>query len=110
MTDVCDIDPAIKNDSPAMFPLGSTTVNFTVTDDAGNQSICSSYLIVQLLGDLNNDDKVTQEDIKIFYHELYRTDCSAESPCVSDLNGDGNVNGHDWEILHYQVTHIPQSS
>ena len=109
VVDVCDGDPAVENDAPEMFTLGSTVVNFTVTDDAGNQNFCSTYLTVQLLGDLNSDNKVTHEDIKLFYNELYRTDCSTESPCAGDLNGDGIVNGHDWEILHYQVTHIPQS-
>ena len=101
--DVCDVDLNIVNNAPNWFPLGSTPVDFTVNDNAGNLSICSATVTIRLLGDLNLDDKVNHEDIRLFYQELYRTDCSAESPCIADLNQDGKVNGDDWEILYYQV-------
>ncbi len=35
-TDNLDPDPAITNDAPESFPLGSTTVTWTATDDFGN--------------------------------------------------------------------------
>jgi len=34
--DNCDASPMVSNDAPALFPLGSTTVTWTATDDAGN--------------------------------------------------------------------------
>jgi hypothetical protein len=36
--DNCDVDPAVTNDAPALFPLGLTTVTWTATDDAGNSA------------------------------------------------------------------------
>lgn len=36
--DNCDVDPAVSNDAPALFPLGLTTVTWTATDDSGNFS------------------------------------------------------------------------
>jgi len=35
-TDICDANPAVTNDAPAVFPLGTTTVTWTATDDSGN--------------------------------------------------------------------------
>ena len=36
VSDVCDPDPAVSNDAPALFPLGDTNVTWTATDDDGN--------------------------------------------------------------------------
>ncbi|MDH3281396.1 MAG: glycoside hydrolase [Gammaproteobacteria bacterium] len=36
-TDLCDPDPDIVNDAPALFPLGPTNVTWTATDDSTNQ-------------------------------------------------------------------------
>jgi hypothetical protein len=36
--DICDASVEIMNDAPSLFPLGSTTVTWTATDDAGNQT------------------------------------------------------------------------
>ncbi|MDD1708028.1 MAG: HYR domain-containing protein [Methanoregulaceae archaeon] len=35
-TDICDASPDLIDDAPAVFPLGTTTVTFTATDDSGN--------------------------------------------------------------------------
>ncbi len=35
-TDICDASPLVESDAPAVFPLGTTTVTFTATDDSGN--------------------------------------------------------------------------
>ncbi len=37
-SDPCDPDPLVQNNAPALFPLGSTNVNWTATDDDGNLS------------------------------------------------------------------------
>jgi hypothetical protein len=37
VSDECDANPSISNDAPALFPLGTTTVNWLATDADGNQ-------------------------------------------------------------------------
>ncbi|MFT6410103.1 MAG: hypothetical protein ACJA15_000919, partial [Flavobacteriales bacterium] len=37
---------SISNDAPAIFPLGTTTVTWTVVDDSGNASMCSQNVII----------------------------------------------------------------
>jgi len=34
VSDVCDADPLVTNDAPAIFPLGTTLVTWTATDDS----------------------------------------------------------------------------
>ena len=36
--DICDASPEVASDAPAVFPLGTTTVTFTATDDSGNSA------------------------------------------------------------------------
>ncbi len=36
--DICDADVAVPNDAPALFPVGTTIVTWTATDDSGNTS------------------------------------------------------------------------
>jgi hypothetical protein len=45
-TDACDELVVISSDAPALFPLGSTAVNFTATDDALNTSSCQAHVLV----------------------------------------------------------------
>ena len=44
--DVCDNVLTLSNDAPACFPLGTTTVTFTATDDSGNSAECSADVTV----------------------------------------------------------------
>jgi len=37
VSDECDAAPSVSNDAPALFPLGTTTVNWLATDADGNQ-------------------------------------------------------------------------
>jgi serine protease len=46
VSDVCDASLAPSNDAPGFFPLGTTTVTFSVTDDSGNTSTCSTTVKV----------------------------------------------------------------
>lgn len=46
-TDECTTDPDITNDAPAFFPIGGTTVEFTATDDNGNQDTCTATVTVE---------------------------------------------------------------
>jgi hypothetical protein len=45
-TDNCDSSVTITNNAPAVFPLGTTTVTWTATDDAGNSSTCQQTVTV----------------------------------------------------------------
>ena len=36
VNDVCDVNPTVTNDAPAVFPLGTTTVTWTAKDASGN--------------------------------------------------------------------------
>ena len=45
-TDACTSHPRIMHDAPAAFPLGSTAVTFTATDDVGNASTCQAAVTV----------------------------------------------------------------
>jgi hypothetical protein len=45
-TDNCDPNPVISNNAPPFFPLGTTPVTFTATDDSSNSSMCSSNVSV----------------------------------------------------------------
>ncbi|MBN2240679.1 MAG: HYR domain-containing protein [Dehalococcoidales bacterium] len=36
--DICDADVTVINDAPSIFPLGTTTVTFSATDDSGNNA------------------------------------------------------------------------
>ena len=44
-SDNCTVNPA-TNDAPATFPIGTTTVTWTVTDASGNRATCTQRVIV----------------------------------------------------------------
>lgn len=46
-TDVCDSSVSIANNAPAFFGLGPTLVQFTGSDDNGNQRSCSATVTVK---------------------------------------------------------------
>ena len=46
-SDICDSDPEITNDAPAVYGLGSTTVTWTATDASGNATSGTQTVIVQ---------------------------------------------------------------
>ncbi|HMZ31702.1 MAG TPA: HYR domain-containing protein, partial [Methanoregulaceae archaeon] len=45
-TDICDASPDVASDAPAVFPLGTTTVTFTATDDSGNSASTTMQVTV----------------------------------------------------------------
>ncbi len=45
-TDICDADVDITSDELAIYPLGTTTVTFTATDDSGNSASCATTVTV----------------------------------------------------------------
>jgi hypothetical protein len=46
-SDNCDPSPQISDDAPPFLGLGTTTVTFTATDDAGNMDDCTADVTVQ---------------------------------------------------------------
>ena len=44
-SDNCGV-ASVTNDAPAVFPLGTTTVTWTVTDDNGNSNTCIQIVTV----------------------------------------------------------------
>jgi len=44
--DICDASPVITSDAPAVFPLGTTLVTFTVTDASGNSTVVTTTVTV----------------------------------------------------------------
>jgi len=44
--DVCDANPAVTSDAPAVFPLGKTTVTFTAVDASGNVAHASTFVTI----------------------------------------------------------------
>jgi hypothetical protein len=45
-TDICDADPTITSDELTIYPLGTTVVTFTATDDSGNSATCTTTVTV----------------------------------------------------------------
>jgi hypothetical protein len=45
-TDICDAAPNVRSDAPAVFPLGTTKVTFTATDDSGNRARATTTVTV----------------------------------------------------------------
>jgi hypothetical protein len=46
VSDICDADVAIANNAPAVFPLGTTMVTWTATDDAGNATTAQQKVTI----------------------------------------------------------------
>ena len=50
-TDIVDPAPVIGNDAPTLFPVGDTTVTFTVSDASGNTATDTAVITVSQVGD-----------------------------------------------------------
>src|SRR5207248_7880792 len=44
--DICDANPIVTSDAPAVFALGTTIVTFTATDVSGNSSQATTNVTV----------------------------------------------------------------
>jgi subtilisin family serine protease len=47
VSDICDASVNVENDAPPLFPIGTTPVLWTATDDSGNQSSDGQDVTVQ---------------------------------------------------------------
>ena len=46
-TDFCDATPTLTNNAPDLFPVGTTPVTFTATDDSANADSCAANVTVE---------------------------------------------------------------
>jgi len=49
VSDNCDEDLLVENNAPESFPLGSTWITWSVTDDCGNSRACMQKVVVNAL-------------------------------------------------------------
>jgi hypothetical protein len=61
-SDICDLNPVIADNAPAIFPMGTTTVTFTATDDHNNQNDCDVDVTVE---DVTPPDIVCPDDMTV---------------------------------------------
>lgn len=96
-SDNCGV-ASVNNNAPSTFPLGGTTVTWTVTDNSGNTASCDQIVTVE-----DNEDPVipTLENIT--------GECSATAtvPTTTDICA-GTITGTTTDALTYssQGTHI----
>lgn len=97
-TDIVDDTVTITNNAPALFPIGSTVVTFTATDDAGNSVTGSSLVTVQdgvaptltvpnaitVEGDSINGASVTGASIVSFLSGATAVDVVDASPTITN--------------------------
>ncbi|MFV9552574.1 gliding motility-associated C-terminal domain-containing protein, partial [Algibacter sp. PT7-4] len=75
---------SISNDAPAVFPLGETTVTWTVTDGAGNTATCTQTVTV-----IDNEPPVFVESLPS--DETYECDNVPEAINLTATDSCGNV-------------------
>jgi len=82
VSDICDASVDVINDAPALFPIGSTGVLWTATDDSGNQSTDGQSVTVQDTTPpeifCNSPETITPPDAPISFT------ASAEDICDTD--------------------------
>lgn len=92
----------------------SSTPNFSVTlvtNDRGNMLVTSSVSVTcVLMGDINLDGKVAQDDVELLLKWLLGAASLNESQArAADLNGNGIVDGGDASILNQYVGGVNDS-
>jgi hypothetical protein len=114
-TDICDADPEITNDAPSFFPLGTTPVEFTATDDSANMATCPGSLTVQdtippTIMDISSDPSVlwppNHKMVSVTVSLVTSDVCDPSHTCrIVDVVSDESVTGPgsgstdpDWEI------------
>jgi Ca-activated chloride channel family protein len=96
-TDICDADVEITDDAPEIFPLGTTTVTFTATDDSGNSATCTTTVTV--IDTTPPEMTLSDEQIVLWppnhkYHTIEIAECcviSVTDICDADVDIDDVV-------------------
>jgi hypothetical protein len=88
-TDLCDPNPAISNDAPALFPLGDTTVTWTATDDDNNTDSTTQTVTIEDTTPpelfCNSPATITPPDAPISFTATAADQC--EGPLEAEITG-----------------------
>ena len=82
VSDVCDANPVVTNDAPAVFPLGETIVTWTATDASGNKSTATQKVTVK---DTTPPAITAPPDVTVEQSNRNGTAVSLGAPIVSDV-------------------------
>jgi len=82
VSDICDADPEVTNDAPAVFPLGETTVTWTATDDSGNSATATQTVTVE---DTTPPSITPPPDVTVEQTDRAGTPAVLGTPTVSDI-------------------------
>ena len=90
-TDACDPNPIISNNAPSLFPLGDTVVNWTATDDDGNQAFDDQTVTVvdTIPPDIfcNSPSTITPPDAPVSFTATATDQCEgALTPEITDFD------------------------
>lgn len=82
-SDMCDASLAIENDAPVLFPLGSTPVAWTATDDSGNTGLDTQTVTIVDTNPPDFDLSVTPDMLWPPDHRMVtiQTDITVEDVC-----------------------------
>ena len=92
--DICDALVEITHDAPAIFPLGTTTVTFTATDDSGNSSTATMDVTVEDTTPPDVSVSVNPTTLWPANHKMVKIAITIEASdiCDSELEIDVSVN------------------
>ncbi len=99
-TDNCTF--TVANNAPATFPLGATTVTWTITDGSGNTATATQVVSVSFAGTLNYSTSTFTESTPTSGQMGNSITITAPCPIFAGANGDDFV-ANGW----VSVTNIP---
>ncbi|MBL7809994.1 MAG: HYR domain-containing protein, partial [Saprospiraceae bacterium] len=89
--------------SGSLFPVGTTTNIFVLTDAAGNTSTCSFDVTVT---DNENPEITCPADVAITSSQLTVNDLGGEGDCLGTYEWEVPIPSDNCGIVHYSVTYI----
>ena len=90
-TDICDADPSILNDAPQVFPLGTSTVTWTATDNSGNVSTALQKVTVEDTMPPSLEASVNKETLWPANHKYVKISISIAASDICDADVEKNV-------------------
>jgi len=84
--DNCDVDPMVENDAPALFPMGSTLVTWTATDDSGNFASDTQNVTVQDTTAPEITVEVSPDELWVPNHKMVTVTATVEATDICDPN------------------------
>jgi hypothetical protein len=86
VTDICDVSPDLTDNAPAVFPLGTTTVTFTATDDSGNSASAMMQVTVVDTTPPEISVAVTPDTLWPPNHKMVNIDASVTASDICDAD------------------------